>query len=126
MQIKATAKFVHVSPEKLAMVARTVMKLPVEKALNQLKLSNRKSARLLTQVVASALANAKNTHNTNDNLVVQSVVVLKGPSMKRFRAAARGVAHKYKRRTSHVTVTLIQRVKQKAKSITRVKKEKTK
>ena len=84
------------------MVARTVSGISVEKALTKLSMINQTGAQLLTKVIMSAVANLGDR-----NAVVKSIDVSSGPVMKRFAAVSRGMAHSYKKKMSHVTVTLV-------------------
>ena len=83
------------------MVARALSGISVEKALTKLSMINQTGAAILTQVIMSAVANLG-----DKNAIVKSVDVSSGPVMKRFRAVSRGMAHSYKKKMSHVTVTL--------------------
>ena len=67
----------------------------------------RKSARLVTKTLQSAIANAENNNNlSSDALKIESATVEQGPAFKRFRPAARGSAHPYKKSTSHIRIIL--------------------
>ncbi len=109
---QATLRGVRVSPRKAALVARNVIGLPVEKALDLLQLTPQKAAGLIRQVMYSALSNASNNPNHTragldaDALVVKNVIVSEGPSWKRFLPRAQGRATQIIKRTSHITVIL--------------------
>jgi large subunit ribosomal protein L22 len=110
MEAKAVAKFLRVSPQKARLVARNVMGKPVEDALNILKFTPKKAARLIEKVLASAIANAE--HNANlevDSLFVKEVRIDGGPSWKRIRPRAMGRAYRIIKRTSHITVVVDER-----------------
>ena len=103
----AIAKFQRVSPRKTRLVARNVVGLGVESAMNVLRLTPNKPAGLLYAIVKSAVANAeKNCEMNVDELVVKEIVVDEGPSWKRFMPRAQGRATKIHKRTSHITVIL--------------------
>lgn len=107
MEVQALTKFVRISPLKAREVARVIQGKPAEEALEMLRFIPRKGARLLAKTLKSAMANAENNHNLSvSNLVVAKAVVNEGPAMKRFKPAARGSAHPYKKRTSHFHVVL--------------------
>jgi len=107
MQVKAYTKYCRMSPRKIREVAREVQGMNVNEALGILKFVPRKSARLLEKTIKSAVANAENNHDlVADRLVLESAIVEEGPAFKRFRPAARGSAHPYKKRTSHILVVL--------------------
>ncbi len=107
VEISATTKYLRVSPRKLREVADVVRGMNTTKALDQLKFLPKSATKPLMQSLKSALANA--THNlklNGDNLRIKTVEINEGPRLKRFRAVSRGVAHQYKRRTSHLKVVL--------------------
>ena len=55
----------------------------------------------------SGLANAENNLNLSaDDLYIREAIVDEGPALKRFRPCARGSAHPYKKRMSHLRITL--------------------
>ncbi len=107
MESKAIAKFQRVSPRKARLVAKNVVGLDVEKALNILRFTPNKPAGILFGVVKSALANASQLGGVDvDAMVVKEIVVNEGPTWKRFMPRAQGRATKIRKRTSHITVIL--------------------
>ena len=59
------------------------------------------------KLIASAAANATNNHKADEKkLVVKSVSVTKGPTLKRGRAVSKGSTHKINKRTSILKVEL--------------------
>ncbi len=102
---KAQAKWVRISPRKLARVLEVVRGELALRALEILKFMPQKGARILEKVVKSAVANAKNNYKLEEgNLVISEAFVNKGITMKRWQARARGRAFPIFKRTSHVTV----------------------
>jgi len=107
MQVSATLKQVHISPQKCRLVADQVRGLPVEKALDILLFSPKKSAVLVRKVLESAIANAEHNEGADiDELKVDSIFVNEGRTMKRFRARAKGRGTRILKRNSHITVTV--------------------
>ncbi len=106
METQATLKAVRVSPRKARLVARNVVGIPAEKALDILQFSPQKAAGLIRKVMYSALSNADNFGIDKDALVVKQVIVNQGPSWKRFLPRAQGRATQIIKRTSHITVIL--------------------
>ncbi len=107
MESKAIAKFQRVSPRKARLVARNVVGLGVEKAMNILRFTPNKPAGVIYAVVKSALANASQLGGVDvDAMVVKEIVVNEGPTWKRFMPRAQGRATKINKRTSHITVIL--------------------
>lgn len=107
MESKAIAKYQRVSPRKTRLVARNVVGMGVEEALNVLRFTPNKPADVLYGVVKSALANASQLGGVDvDAMVIKEIVVNEGPTWKRFMPRAQGRATKIHKRTSHVTVIL--------------------
>ncbi len=109
MEVKAIAKFVRVSPTKVRKVAKAVKGKPAEDALNLLGYMPQRSAKILATVIRSAVANADQKPDIDvDSLSISNIIVNQGPSLKRFRPRAMGRATKILKRTSHITVFLVE------------------
>ncbi len=107
MDVQAYAKAVRISPQKAREVARCLSGHKVEEALEILKLTPRKAARLLAKTLRSAMANAENNHNlASGSLTIRSAIVEEGPAFRRHRVASRGRVHPYSKRTSHLRIVL--------------------
>lgn len=105
MEVKAVAKFVRISPMKVRKLIGAVKGKPVELGINTLKFMPQKAAGILEKTLRSAVANADQNPDIDvDSLIVQNIVVDQGPSLKRFRARARGRGARILKRTSHITV----------------------
>ena len=110
MEAKAVAKYVRMSPIKRKPIADMVRGKDLQEALNILKFTPGKGSELIEKVVMSAAANAENNHQMNpDNLYIAEVSANQGPTMKRWRAGARGGASRILKRSSHISVTLMER-----------------
>lgn len=107
MQVSAKHRFARTSAQKARLVADQVRGLPVERALELLSFSSRKSAVLVKKVLDSAIANAEHNEGADiDDLKVSAIFVDEGPTMKRFQARAKGRGNRILKRTSHITVTV--------------------
>ncbi|HBR05732.1 MAG TPA: 50S ribosomal protein L22 [Desulfovibrio sp.] len=107
MEAKAVAKFLRVSPRKTRLVAENIRGKSVEDALNILKFTPKKSARILSKVLYSAVANAEQLPGVDvDSLVVDTVLVNEGPTWKRIMPRAMGRAYRVRKRTSHITIVV--------------------
>ena len=107
MQVSATLKHARVSPQKARLIADQIRGLPVERALNILMFSPKKSAGMKRKVLESAIANAEHNEGADiDELSVASVFVNEGRTLKRFRARAKGRGTRILKRNSHITVTV--------------------
>jgi large subunit ribosomal protein L22 len=82
----------------------------VEEAVNLLRFMPSPHAKLIAKLVKSAAANAENNYAMDtDMLYVKRAFADQARSQRRFRPAARGRVHRYKRRTSHLTVIVDER-----------------
>lgn len=107
MEAKAVAKYIRMSPQKVRLVIDLVRGKEVEEAKNILLFTRKYAADPVRKVLLSALANAKQNPNIDENILyVKEIFVDQGPSLKRWRARAQGRAASIKKRTSHITVIL--------------------
>ena len=107
MEVSATLKQAHISPQKARLVADQVRGMPVENALNLLMFSRKKAAGRLREVLESAIANAEHNEGADiDELKVSAIFVNEARTLKRFRARAKGRGTRILKRNSHITVTV--------------------
>jgi large subunit ribosomal protein L22 len=109
--VQAVAKFVRVSPRKARLVADHIRGRSVPEARSILAFTPRAAAREIEKVLRSAVANAEsnpNRHWNGDELYVKAVFVDDGPTIKRWRARARGRVNRIFKRTCHITIKLDQ------------------
>ena len=107
MQTSAVLRGVRLSPQKGRLVANQIRGLTVDKALNVLKFSPKKGARIIQKVVESAIANAEHNDGADiDELKITRILVEQGPVLKRFRPRAKGRASKILKPSSHIFVTV--------------------
>jgi large subunit ribosomal protein L22 len=105
METQAVLRHARISPQKARLVADQVRGLPVEKALNLLKFSNKKAADLIKKVLDSAIANAEHNDGADiDELKVSTIFVDEGPTLKRIKTRAKGRADRIFKRSCHITV----------------------
>jgi len=103
--MKAILRRIRISPKKANLIAGMVRGKKVTEALNLLKFTPKKGARILYKVVHSAAANAKNNFKQDiDDLVITKILVTKGPTLKRSLPVSRGRTHPILKRSSHITV----------------------
>ena len=106
-EFKACHKFARISPRKARYVMDLVRDEPVEKALETLRFTHRRAAPMISKVIRSALANAVQEGGAKaEELVIQKAFVDEGPTWKRWRPRARGMAFPILKRTSHITIVL--------------------
>ena len=95
----------NISAQKTRLVCDQVRGMPVESALNLLTFSKKKAAVLVKKVLESAIANAEHNDGADiDELIVSTIYVDEGPTLKRLKARAKGRADRIFKRTCHITV----------------------
>jgi large subunit ribosomal protein L22 len=105
--VRAKARYLRSSPRKVRLVADQVRGLPIEDARALLRFSPKGAARDVAKLIDSAAANAENNHELiAEDLRVTEINVDAGPTLRRWRARARGRATRIDRRTSHLSVAL--------------------
>lgn len=110
MEVKATAKYLRVSPQKARLVVDLIRGKKAEEALNILAFTPKVSAKLITKLLKSAIANAEYNKNVDvDTLYVKEIYVNAGPILKRLMPRAMGRASRIKKRNSHITVVLAEK-----------------
>ncbi len=98
---KATLKFIRLSPTKARLIAREVQGMNAEMALASLEFMPNKAAKVISKVIASAVANGG---YEPEEVVISSCRIDKGPVLKRWKPRARGRASRIMKPTSHVIV----------------------
>jgi len=107
MDVQAITRYARMSHQKMREVTREIQGLPASRALDVLKFTPRKSARMVLKTLRSAIANAENNASlAADTLIVKEAVVGTGPTFKRWKASARGMAAPRLRRTCHIKIVL--------------------
>ena len=105
MDVKASGKYMRISPQKVRRIVGAVKGKPVESGMSMLKFMPQKAAGMVEKIVRSAVANADQHPDIDvDALVIKNIIVDEGPMLKRFRPRARGRATRILKRTSHITV----------------------
>jgi large subunit ribosomal protein L22 len=105
METIAKHRQANISAQKTRLVADQVRGMPVENALNLLTFSKKKAAVLVKKVLESAIANAEHNDGTDiDELIVSTIFVDEGPTLKRLKARAKGRADRIFKRTCNITV----------------------
>jgi large subunit ribosomal protein L22 len=107
MEVRAVSKYVRISPRKVHILIGAVKGKPVEDGLNILKFMPQKAAYIIEKIIRSAVANADQYPDIDvDSLVIRNIIADQGPTLKRFRARARGRGTRILKRTAHITVIL--------------------
>jgi large subunit ribosomal protein L22 len=104
-EVRAEAKWVRISPRKARLVVEHIRGRSVPEARTVLAFTTRAAAREVEKVLRSAVANAEANHGLiGDELLVSAAYVDEGPTIKRWRARARGRVARIRKRTCHITV----------------------
>jgi large subunit ribosomal protein L22 len=109
--VRAQARWVHSSARKARLVTDLIRGRSVPEARTILAFSNRAVAKDVEKVLRSAVANAEthpSLHWQGDDLVVVAAFADEGPTLKRWRARARGRVARIRKRTCHITIELAQ------------------
>jgi large subunit ribosomal protein L22 len=106
-EVRAEARFVRAAPRKAQLIVDQIRGRSVPEARTILAFMTRDAARDVRKVLDSAAANAEANHGlVSDDLYVVSAYVGAGPTLKRWRARARGRVGRIKKRTCHITIAL--------------------
>jgi ribosomal protein L22 len=107
IQVRAQAKWVRMSARKARIVLDHLRGRSVPEARTILAFTPRAAAREIDRVLASAVANAESAHGLDgDELIVLEAYADEGPTLKRWRARARGRVNRIRKRTCHITIVV--------------------
>ena len=107
LEVRAVAKYIRMSPRKVRLVADLVRGMNVLEALALLSHVQKAAAGPVRKVIRSAAANAEeNLGLVSGDLYVAEITADVGPTLKRFRAGARGRAKPLLKRSTHIAVVL--------------------
>jgi large subunit ribosomal protein L22 len=109
--VRAQARWVHSSARKARLVTDLIRGRSVPEARTILAFSQRAVARDVEKVLKSAVANAESRPDLlwkGDDLVIAAAFADEGPTLKRWRARARGRVARIRKRTCHITIELVQ------------------
>ncbi|MCZ7544003.1 MAG: 50S ribosomal protein L22 [Anaerolineae bacterium] len=110
MEVRAIAKYLPLSAQKMRLVVDRVRGLGADEALIVLRFMPQKGAPLVSKLVESAIANAEENFELNrEDLYVAQIFADEGPTRKWRKFGARGRFKPWLRRSSHVTVILAER-----------------
>ena len=108
---EATLKYARISSRKVKIVADLIKGKDIDEALAIVKYTPKASSEIIEKLLKSAIANAENNHNmAHEKLYVAEIYANQGPTLKRIRPAAKGRAVRIRKRTSHITIVLKERV----------------
>lgn len=106
-EAKAILRTLRISPQKLNLVAQSIRGLSAEKAVNELRFSQKRIAKDVLKCLKSAIDNAENNHSLDvDSLIVAQAHVGKNITMKRMHTRARGRGVRIEKMFSQLTIVL--------------------
>jgi large subunit ribosomal protein L22 len=105
--VRAEARYVRTAPRKAQLVVDQIRGRSVPEARTILAFMTRDAAKDVELVLRSAVANAEANHGlVGDDLYVAKAFVGAGPTLRRWRARARGRVARIRKRTCHITIAL--------------------
>ena len=115
LEVKATSKYLRTSAQKAGLVLALIRGKKAADALSILHFTKKSVARDIEKTLRSAIANAVNVADKNqkrrldeDDLVVSRAYADQGPSQKRVRPAPMGRAYQTIKRTTHISVVVVE------------------
>ena len=106
MEVKASLRYLNITPRKTRLVANLVKGLEVERAKAELLFCKKRAAKPILKLINSAIANARNNLGIDGNFYIKEIRVDQGPMLKRWMPRAFGRATMIQRKTSHITLVL--------------------
>lgn len=117
MEITAKLNYLRMSPRKARLVIDAVRGMDVVKAKTQLAFMEKRASGNVLKLLNSAIASAKNNFSKEEsNLYIKKIFVDQGPTYKRFRPRAKGMASPINKKTSHITIILDEKILNNLKS----------
>jgi len=108
MVARAIAKYMRISSRKVSQYGRAVARMNYKEARAVLTLQPARGARMLADVLKSAVSNltAQSKNIDEDNVKIEEIIVNEGPTLKRWHPRARGRADRVRKRTCHISVVV--------------------
>jgi len=116
LEAKAIQRHLRRAPRKVRLVADAVRGAQVDKALKRLEFTKKGSASEVAKVIKSAAANLRDKFQEerfeDEDLIVKTIFVDEGVTLKRIQPAPQGRAHRINKRSCHITVVVAKRVEE--------------
>ena len=108
MEVRAVLRHTRTAPRKARLVADMIRGKNVNDAMNTLTFLRKRVAQEFQKLLKSAIANAEENHKVMDvdDLIIKKLQVDEGVTWKRNMPRARGMATTIRKRTSHITMIL--------------------
>ena len=103
--IRATGKYIRMSPHKVRRVVNQIRGCSYQDALMILEFLPYQAVNPVWQILHSVAANAQNNYQLDKKqLIIDTIFVNEGPKLKRIRPRAQGRAYAILKPTCHITV----------------------
>ncbi len=110
-EVRAVTRYVRISPQKVRRILGQLKGKQVDEALALLEFMPQKAARIVSKTIKSAVANAvENFGLSREDLYIAKITADQGPTRLWRRFAARGRVRPIRRRYSHITVVVAERM----------------
>jgi large subunit ribosomal protein L22 len=105
---RAQVRYANLTPMKARRVVNLIRGLDAAAAASVLRFSPQAASEPVAKLLASAVANAENNQGLDPStLIVDTIYVDEGPTLKRFQPRAQGRAFRIRKRTCHITIELV-------------------
>jgi len=105
---RAQVRYANLTPMKARRVVNLIRGLDAAAAAAVLRFSPQAASEPVAKLLASAVANAENNQGLDpSSLIVDTIYVDEGPTLKRFQPRAQGRAFRIRKRTCHITIELV-------------------
>ncbi|MEQ9309226.1 MAG: 50S ribosomal protein L22 [Balneolaceae bacterium] len=116
LEARAIQRHLRRAPRKVRLVADAVRGAQVDKALKRLEFTKKGSASDVAKVIKSAAANLRDKFQEerfeDEDLIIKTIYVDEGVTLKRIQPAPQGRAHRINKRSCHITVVVAKRVEE--------------
>ena len=105
---RAQVRYANLTPMKARRVVNLIRGRSAADAASILQFSPQAASKPVAKLLASAVANAENNQSLDPStLIVDTIYVDEGPTLKRFQPRAQGRAFRIRKRTCHITIELV-------------------
>jgi large subunit ribosomal protein L22 len=105
--MKASIKTARITPKKLNLIADMIRGKDAIHAMNILKFTPKKGAKVMGKLLNSAVSNAVNNFKQEkDSLYIKEIYVNKAPTLKRSVPISKGRMHPILKRNAHALIML--------------------
>jgi large subunit ribosomal protein L22 len=113
-QFVVRGRFLRISPRKVRLVADLVKGMPLDEARIQLTFNPKRASAFLVKVLINAESIAAHNYKLDKkDLFIKNVLVNQGPTLHRFKPAARGAAHPIRKRSTHLEIVIAKKINNK-------------